>query len=115
MTFGGSSPSRRTIYRITMLTLLYIAANIAADVLYVPQLLRVMRDPDSAAGLSLITWAGWCFTSLVSTAYILAYSPQWPLIATFSTNLTFQILITACIVRCRFLCSRSLVARARGR
>jgi uncharacterized protein with PQ loop repeat len=91
-----------------ILTTAYLGANIFAEVLYLPQLVKVIRDPESTRGLSLATWLGWTFTSTVSLAYACFGARDWPFALMTGVNLAFLALTSTFILRVRFNARRSL-------
>lgn len=84
-----------------VLTIAYLGANVLAEVLYLPQLIKVVRDPEAAKGLSLTTWLGWTFTSTISLLYACFSVRDWPFALMTATNLIFLVLTSACILRVR--------------
>lgn len=53
------------------ISILYGASGIAASALYLPQILRYHRDPDSRRSISLLAWGGWILIALVTILYAL--------------------------------------------
>lgn len=92
---GTSKPTEKAPSFEVVLTVAYLGCNIAAELLYIPQLVRVIREPEASKGLSLITWGGWCCTSLVSLAYMWFALGDWPASLMTGTNTIFLILTTA--------------------
>lgn len=83
---------------MTFLALAYLSSNVIAEALYVPQLVRVVRNPEAVDGLSPTTWFGWTFTSLISLGYAWFDVHDWPFALATAVNLVFLILTSVCIV-----------------
>ena len=98
-----------------VLTVAYLASNILAEALYVPQLVKVIRDPEAAKGLSLTTWLGWTFTSCVSLAYAWFDLRDWPFALMTAINVMFLVMTSGCILFRLFQCSSAAESSAVNR
>lgn len=81
-----------------VLPLAYMTFNVGSDVLYVPQVLKLINHPRSCVGFSLVAWIGWTMTSAVSMIYMVEYAPVTPLLVVAAFNLTCQLSLTSLIV-----------------
>lgn len=52
-----------------ILTVLYVGVSSLAALSFVPQIMRLWRNPDLRAGLSLPTWGGFTCASMISLLY----------------------------------------------
>ena len=81
------------------LALLFFAAcNGIRVVGYVPQILRVARDPNRAAGVSCITWVLFTVANVSTVAYSCIVTHDYVLAAVFATNALFCAAI--CVLTC---------------
>lgn len=75
------------------ITLLYLTVPVISSIGWVPQIVRLVRNPSLGLGMSLPTWGTWSFTGLVSLLYSIVVVGDIPLIVTMSVNAAGQIVV----------------------
>lgn len=85
-----------------ILSVLYGVSGIAASALYVPQILKYHRDPESRMSISLLSWGGWIAIAIVTILYAL-YVVKSPLFAAVATlNVIAQLTVLVYGINARF-------------
>ena len=82
----------------------FTACNTLRVVAYLPQLIRIARDPDGARAISYATWGLFGLSHLSTVAYAITALGDWRLAFIFSLNAAAcgAILLTTLYKRIRF-------------
>ncbi len=86
---------------LQVLVWLYALVPVVSAVAWVPQIVRLLRYPQLASGMSLWTWAVWTGTALVGLAYVLWVVGDALLVAVFAVNAVGQVVVLVCAVLAR--------------
>lgn len=54
---------------IDLIKVLYSLSGLIVVASYIPQIYKLIKDINNAAGLSIYTWFGWSTTSIISVIY----------------------------------------------
>lgn len=88
---------------VAVLTWLYALVPVVSALGWAPQVWRLVKDPSSAAAMSVVTWGVWSLTGIVSLAYVTVVVSDPLLVVTFFVNAVGQVTV----------CAYALAARAR--
>lgn len=76
-----------------VVTFLYLLVPIISAVGWLPQILRLARNPRLGVGLSPTTWGVWSFTGVISFWYAIVHLHDVLLISTLAINALGQLII----------------------
>ena len=78
-----------------LLSVLYGASGIAASALYIPQIIKYHREPQSRESISLLSWGGWIVVASITITYALLVVNSTLIAAVASLNVLAQITVLA--------------------
>ena len=70
----------------SVITYLYLIVPFVSTAAWVPQLVKLVKQPSSREGMSVPTWALWTFTGWVSVAYVAIVVFDMLLLVTLTLN-----------------------------
>ncbi len=72
---------------VEIVVAMFAVSNSARVVAYVPQMVRVARDREGAAGVSCLTWVLFAVSNLSTVAYAILVVDDWRMAAVFTLNM----------------------------
>ena len=85
-----------------LLSVLYGASGITASALYIPQILKYHREPESRESISLLSWGGWIVIATITIAYALCVVKNMLIASVAGLNVLAQITVLAYGISARF-------------
>lgn len=85
----------RAMTNTDLLSGLYAVAGIAACACYLPQLRRLLCEPEARRAMSLATWGGWLAVGVVSLVYAIVVVGNVEMIAVAAVNWLCQAAVFA--------------------
>lgn len=67
-------------------TAAFTLCNAVRALAYLPQILRIIQDPDGARAISCATWSLFAISHLTTVAYGFLATPDWTMAAVFAGN-----------------------------
>ncbi|WP_293809271.1 hypothetical protein [uncultured Bosea sp.] len=64
----------------------FALCNAVRALAYLPQILRIIQDPDGARAISCATWSLFAISHLTTVAYALLAAHDWTMAAVFGVN-----------------------------
>lgn len=98
-------------YSVTLFALL----NAARTVAYLPQIVRIYRDPNGAKAVSVMTWLLFASANVATVAYAVFVSGDWLVATIFCLNTVGSGVVALMTLARRLKAVTSAAARSRRR